>query len=196
MPLPLMLIPAALSAGMSIYDLFRLKGQNFKMSPEEEEALGNARRLAREGLTAEQENAMRTSLTIPAQHQLASAFASRGTGNSSEADQGLVDLFGRVGGEIAQADTRAMMSGQQLFGQMSSEIANARRTFDMMKENATAEAWSTLGESLGTGFSELEGYFNPEETDWEKYWKMDAMVGSQQPLLEANPMTWLQLIGG
>lgn len=190
MAFPLMAIPAAIQTGLSIYDLFRLKNQKFKLSPEMEEALAGARRLANEGLTTSEESAMGRSIITPGQNALASAFASRGTSNSSSADQALVSLFGRAGEVVSEADMNARLRGKSLFGQMSSEVDNARRTFDMMKENATSEAWATLGEGLGAGFGELDNYFNPEPSMGEQYLNLYNMAGAQQPMQTPDSMGW------
>jgi len=164
MVFPWMVIPAAISAGTSLYQLLGAKKASYEMSPELREALGLAKRRMEQGLFPEEESAMANPMIMRAQSGMASALASRGMSDSSAADMGLASIYSGVADAVGRADVAMRGQGMEMYGGLTSLEEQQRTGFEERKAAGEAGGWAGLAESFGMGFSALNDYLNPEES--------------------------------
>lgn len=92
------------------------------------------------------------------QNAIASALASRGTSNSSQADMAIADVWGRAAGVLpaikAKADLAARTGAQ---GQYNDLLGYT----DQLKEQSATAGWGALGGALGEGLGQIQDILYP-----------------------------------
>jgi hypothetical protein len=176
MALPLMLIPAAISAATSLAELFGGGGP----SDEEEERLKKYKYRMEHGLTPDERVDLHNTYApgiargiSTRQNRVAMAHASRGTGRSTYASRdigGIPSVGETVAPIIAEADLNARNTAEQNYLGLSTSL-NQRR------DASKTAGFAGLGQALGMGITSfLPTPKNPLQDAIVKY--LNTSIGS------------------